>query len=149
MSIERADIDKLIDDIIRELDDSILLSSDVHTVIRDSIKRYLSDRGIKSSGSLIDSIEVRYEEGLVILANDYFEYLDKGVSGTSKTYNTPYSFGKSMPNVESIRRWMTRKGIEGNAYAIGKSIQREGIRPRTLRKDIDMIIENILNNINL
>lgn len=41
---------------------------------------------------------------------DYYDYINKGVSGTIKKYNTPYSRTK-MPPESKIAQWMNNKGL--------------------------------------
>jgi len=72
---------------------------------------------------------------------DYGKFQDKGVSGTEKKYNTPYSYTSKMPPVKAFDKWVVRKGLaprgkggkftsrEGIKFAIAKSIYKKGIRP--------------------
>tara|TARA_R100001198_G_scaffold32445_1_gene17273 strand:+ start:3097 stop:3606 length:510 start_codon:yes stop_codon:yes gene_type:complete len=73
--------------------------------------------------------------------SDYGKFQDKGVSGTEKKYNTPYSYTSKMPPVKAFDKWVVRKGLaprgkggkftsrEGIKFAIAKSIYKKGIRP--------------------
>ena len=72
---------------------------------------------------------------------DYGKFQDRGVSGTEKKYNTPYSYKSKMPPVKAFDKWVVRKGLaprgkggkfasrEGIKFAIAKSIYKKGIRP--------------------
>ena len=72
---------------------------------------------------------------------DYGKFQDKGVSGTEKKYNTPYSYTTKMPPVKAFDKWVVRKGLaprgkggkfasrEGIKFSIAKSIYKKGIRP--------------------
>jgi len=72
---------------------------------------------------------------------DYGKFQDKGVSGTEKKYNTPYSYTTKMPPIKAFDKWVVRKGIaprgkggkfasrEGIKFAIARSIYKKGIRP--------------------
>ena len=72
---------------------------------------------------------------------DYGKFQDRGVSGTEKKYNTPYSYTTKMPPVKAFDKWVVRKGLaprgkggkfasrEGIKFAIAKSIYKKGIRP--------------------
>ena len=73
---------------------------------------------------------------------DYGIFQDKGVSGTKKKYNTPFSYKDKMPPPQALDKWMVRKNIKGvrNAqgqfikrkslqYLIARSIFRKGIKP--------------------
>lgn len=73
----------------------------------------------------------------------YGEFVDKGVSGTKKKYNTPYSYKDKMPPIKPLADWAKRKAIrlrddkgrfqKGNYKTIGfliaRSIQRKGLKP--------------------
>ena len=74
---------------------------------------------------------------------DYGVFQDKGVSGTQKKYNTPYSYTTKMPPVKPLSDWAKSKNIrlrddkgkykKGNYNTIGfliaRSIYRKGIKP--------------------
>ena len=74
---------------------------------------------------------------------DYGIYQDKGVSGTKKKYNTPYSYTTKMPPVKPLAQWAKSRNIrlrdeqgkykKGNyntiGYLISRSIFRKGIKP--------------------
>jgi len=73
----------------------------------------------------------------------YGNFQDKGVSGTEKKYDTPYSYKSKMPPIKPLSEWAKRKGIrlrdeqgkfqKGNYKTIGfliaRSIFRKGIKP--------------------
>ena len=74
---------------------------------------------------------------------EYGLYQDKGVSGTEKKYNTPYSYTTKMPPVKKLSDWAKTRNIrlrdeqgrftKGNyntiGYLIARSIYRKGIKP--------------------
>ena len=84
-----------------------------------------------------NSISVEFE------MEDYGVFQDKGVSGTQKKYNTPYSYTTKMPPVKPLSDWAKKKNIrlrddkgkfkKGNYNTIGfliaRSIYRKGIKP--------------------
>ena len=71
---------------------------------------------------------------------DYGKFQDRGVSGTEKKYNTPYSYTTKMPPPKAFDKWVVRKGIaprgkggkfasrEGIKFAIARSIYKKGIK---------------------
>jgi hypothetical protein len=73
----------------------------------------------------------------------YGDFQDKGVSGTEKKYNTPYSYKSKMPPIKPLAEWAKRKGIKLRdekgkfkkggyktlGFLIARSIQRKGIKP--------------------
>lgn len=84
-----------------------------------------------------NSIAVEFE------MEDYGIFQDKGVSGTEKKYNTPYSYKSKMPPVKPLADWAKSRNIrlrdekgkfkKGNYNTIGfliaRSIYRKGIKP--------------------
>ena len=42
---------------------------------------------------------------------DYGEYLDKGVSGTERRYNTPFVYTNKMPPTSAFDRWTVVRGL--------------------------------------
>jgi len=74
---------------------------------------------------------------------DYGLFQDKGVSGTQKKYNTPYSYKSKMPPIKPLAQWAKSRNIrlrdeqgkftKGNyntiGYLISRSIYRKGIKP--------------------
>jgi len=75
--------------------------------------------------------------------NEYGVYQDKGVSGTEKRYNTPFSYKSKMPPIKPLADWAKSRNIrlrdeqgkftKGNyntiGYLIARSIYRKGIKP--------------------
>lgn len=73
----------------------------------------------------------------------YGQYIDKGVSGTKKKYNTIFSYSNKKPPAEPLAKWAKAKNIrlrdekgkykKGNYKSIGfilqKSIFEKGIKP--------------------
>jgi len=84
-----------------------------------------------------NSISVEFE------MEDYGVFQDKGVSGTEKKYNTPYSYTTKMPPIKPLSDWAKSKNLrlrddkgkykKGNYNTIGfliaRSIYRKGIKP--------------------
>ena len=84
-----------------------------------------------------NSIAVEFE------MEDYGIFQDKGVSGTEKKYNTPYSYKSKMPPVKPLADWAKSRNIrlrdekgkfkKGSYNTIGfliaRSIYRKGIKP--------------------
>jgi hypothetical protein len=84
-----------------------------------------------------NSIAVEFE------MEDYGVFQDKGVSGTEKKYNTPYSYKSKMPPVKPLADWAKSRNIrlrdekgkfkKGSYNTIGfliaRSIYRKGIKP--------------------
>ena len=83
-----------------------------------------------------NSLELSWDLG-------YGNFQDKGVSGTEKKYDTPYSYKSKMPPIKPLADWAKRKGIKLRdekgkfkkggyktlGFLIARSIQRKGIKP--------------------
>ena len=75
--------------------------------------------------------------------NDYGAYLDQGVSGTKKKYNTPFSYTNKKPPMQSLLEWIkvrrirfrddkgkfTKGSYKNIAFVIQRSIYEKGIKP--------------------
>ena len=73
---------------------------------------------------------------------NYGEFQDKGVSGTKKKYNTPFSYKSKRPPLKPIEDWVTKKrfqfrnkesgkfmSFKSTAYLISGGILKNGIKP--------------------
>jgi len=72
---------------------------------------------------------------------DYGKFQDRGVSGTKRKYNTPYSYKTKMPPRKAFDKWIVRKGIaprgkggkflsrQSLQYLIARAIYQKGIKP--------------------
>ena len=109
-------------------------------------KANLRSQGKDSSGKLSGSIEGTVKEmpnsiGLYFDMLPYGNFQDKGVSGTKRKFNTPYSYTTKMPPPSKLDKWIVRKGIaprsktgkfqsrKGIQFAIARSIFYNGIKP--------------------
>lgn len=118
--------------------------------LRDSIVEQSRSNLIKAQkggGTLENSLEgTKVEESkdtlsFDILMEDYGTFVDKGVSGVFKKYNTPYSYKDKMPPPTKLDKWIVKKGIaprdeEGRfikrkalQFLIARSVYRNGIAP--------------------
>jgi hypothetical protein len=98
--------------------------------------------------SLYDSLKSEVNVGpnsfsLSFIMDEYGAFQDKGVSGTEKKYNTPFSYKQKMPPVKPLADWAKFRNIrlrnakgqfaKGNYNTIGfliaRSIYKKGIKP--------------------
>tara|TARA_R100000908_G_scaffold61088_1_gene38845 strand:+ start:382 stop:894 length:513 start_codon:yes stop_codon:yes gene_type:complete len=108
----------------------------------------LTKRKMNVSKSLYNSLDYKMFKGsnaigINFIMDDYGKFQDKGVSGTKKKYNTPYSYTTKMPPPSAFSQWVVRKGLEGTRdkktgkflsrkslqYAVAKNIFKYGIKP--------------------
>jgi len=99
-----------------------------------------------SSKNLYDSLkgQVTYKKGdytVEIEMDTYGLFVDKGVSGKEKKYNTPYSYKSKMPPPSALDQWIVRKGIaprdakgrfitrKSLQFLIARGIYKNGIAP--------------------
>ena len=110
-------------------------------------KSNLAKQGKNASGSLSKSIKampVSFDNNGIeagIEMNAYGEFIDKGVSGIKKKYNTPYKYTNKMPPVSKLDKWVVRRGIAPRdkkgrflprrsvLFLIARGIYRNGLKP--------------------
>lgn len=89
----------------------------------------------RATGNLINSVNYRVNEKgenwtLTLYSEDYLKFVDKGVSGTQRKYNTPYSYRTKKPPISVIKQWVRTKGIPDEAaFPIQNKIFRFGLKP--------------------
>jgi hypothetical protein len=101
-------------------------------VVADA-KRNLVTKDKVVSGKLLDSIKInrlkvsKRSIELNINMAPYGAFVDQGVSGTEKKYNTKYSYTTTPPPPSAFDGWMVRRGIAprtaGGQFQSRKSIQ--------------------------
>ena len=100
-----------------------------------------------SSKKLYDSLDKEIEVGansfrLAFLMEDYGTYQDKGVSGTKRKYNTPFSYKSKKPPLKPIMEWVTKRRFQfrnketgkfmsykSTAFLVRNGIFKNGIKP--------------------
>ena len=126
----------------------------------------------KSSNRLYDSIDYDLNVSpnsfsLKFLMEEYGKFQDKGVSGTKKKYDTPYSYKDKMPPPNKMDKWIVKKNLKGLRndkgqfisrkslqFMIARSIFRKGIKPslfftRPFNKAFESLGDDILDNLDL
>jgi hypothetical protein len=79
---------------------------------------------------------------LTFLMENYGEFQDKGVSGTKRKYDTPFSYTSKRPPLKPITDWVTKRrfqfrnkesgkfmSFKSTAYLIAGGILKNGIKP--------------------
>ena len=112
-------------------------------------KANLQRMGKNSSGKLSNSIKGDVKEmpnsiGIYFEMEPYGNFQDKGVSGTERKFDTPYSYKSGITNRPSPRhfdKWVVKKGLAPRGaggkfvsrssikFALSVHIQKYGIRP--------------------
>ena len=100
-----------------------------------------------SSKSLYNSLDSQIEVSansfrLAFLMEDYGAFQDKGVSGTKRKFDTPFSYKSKRPPIKPITEWVTRRRFQfknketgkfmsykSTAYLIAGGILKNGIKP--------------------
>jgi hypothetical protein len=108
----------------------------------------------------LDKKIIKTKQGLQLTFEmlDYGLFQDKGVSGTKKKYNTPYSYTNKRPPSSVFDKWSVRKGIaprqdggqfakrKGLNFIIARSIFEQGIRPSLFfTKPFEKRFNNFIN----
>ena len=109
-------------------------------------KANLKKMGKDTSGKLSNSIKGDVKEmpnsiGVYFEMEPYGNFQDKGVSGTQRKFDTPYSYKSKMPPPSAFDKWIVKKGIaprsasgkfqsrKGLQFAIARTIFKQGIKP--------------------
>lgn len=114
-------------------------------------RKNLTRQKKKASGSLYKNLDSElevYKSNNFMLSfelGSYGEFVDNGVSGTKKKYNTPFRFGTGTGKKGGLRngisKWIRQKGIKGRGkdgrfisnksltFLISRSIYTRGLKP--------------------
>jgi hypothetical protein len=130
-------------------------------MLREETEKYLNDfakyviqqsrsnltKGDKNvNKKLYNSLDNEIEVGansfrLAFLMEDYGKFQDKGVSGTEKKYNTPFSYKSKKPPLRPITDWVKNRrfqfrqkngkfmSYQSTAFLVRNSIFKKGIKP--------------------
>ena len=96
--------------------------------------------------NLYNSLDKEIEVGansfrLAFLMEDYGKFQDKGVSGTERKYNTPFSYKSKSPPLKPITDWVKNRrfqfrqkngkfmSYQSTAFLVRNSIFKKGIKP--------------------
>ena len=106
----------------------------------------LSKQNKNVDKKLYNSLDKEIEVGansfrLAFLMEDYGTFQDKGVSGTQKKYNTPFSYKSKKPPLKPIADWVKKRrfqfrkdngkfmSYQSTAFLVRNGIFKNGIKP--------------------
>ena len=106
----------------------------------------LSKQNKNVDKKLYNSLDKEIEVGansfrLAFLMEDYGMFQDKGVSGTQKKYNTPFSYKSKKPPLKPITDWVKKRrfqfrkengkfmSYQSTAFLVRNGIFKNGIKP--------------------
>jgi hypothetical protein len=107
----------------------------------------LSKQNKNVDKKLYNSLDKQIEVGansfrMAFLMEDYGTFQDKGVSGTKRKYNTPFSYKSKKPPLKPITEWVTKRRFQfrnketgkfmsykSTAFLVRNGIFKNGIKP--------------------
>lgn len=106
----------------------------------------LSKQNKNVDKKLYNSLDKEIEVGansfrLAFLMEDYGTFQDKGISGTQKKYNTPFSYKSKKPPLKPITDWVKKRrfqfrkdngkfmSYQSTAFLVRNGIFKNGIKP--------------------
>ncbi len=149
-----------------------MLGNNIDIQVKEILKKFAEDTiakakanlsGRDDTGKLKDSLEYKIQDTeLTILMEDYGKFVDEGVSGLKKKYDTPYKYNK-MPNIDALSKYAKRKGMKlsKNAtsykslgFLIARKLLNEGMKPsyfitKPYEENVKTLARDIANNIKL
>jgi len=133
-------------------------------IVADAKQNLISKNKVVS-GKLLDSIKINRlkvsKRSIELNLNmaPYGAFVDQGVSGTEKKYNTDYSYTTKPPPPSAFDNWMVRRGIAPRTaggqflsrksiqFAMSRSIFKNGIEPSYFLTDAVKKNFNTLPNV--
>ncbi len=106
----------------------------------------LSKGGKNVNKALYNSLDSQIEVGansfrMAFLMENYGEFQDKGVSGTQRKYDTPFSYKSKRPPLKPITEWVKKRrfqfrkengkfmSYQSTAFLVRQGIFKNGIKP--------------------
>lgn len=121
--------------------------------IIDTLIDVMREKDVEASSNLIQSLEPESKQGeIVIYADYYWKFIDKGVNGLMQSRNSEFSFKfvpASKKHALSIAKWLEFRGLAtefttlADAYRIATATKIKGIRGRKFVEEFEKEIDNI------
>ena len=121
--------------------------------IIDTLIDVMREKDVEASSNLIQSLEPESKQGeIVIYADYYWKFIDKGVNGLMQSRNSEFSFKfvpASKKHALSIAKWLEFRGLAtefttlADAYRIATATKIKGIRGRKFVEEFEKEIDKI------
>ena len=121
--------------------------------IIDTLIDVMREKDVEASSNLIQSLEPETKNGeIVIYADYYWKFIDKGVNGLMQSRDSEFSFKfvpASKKHALSIAKWLEFRGLAtefttlADAYRIATATKIKGIRGRKFVEEFEREIDKI------
>ena len=119
----------------------------------DTLIDVMREKDVEASSNLIQSLEPETKNGeIVIYADYYWKFIDKGVNGLMQSRNSEFSFKfvpASKKHALSIAKWLEFRGLAtefttlADAYRVATATKIKGIRGRKFVEEFEREIDKI------
>ena len=119
----------------------------------DTLIDVMREKDVEASSNLIQSLEPESKQGeIVIYADYYWKFIDKGVNGLRQSRDSEFSFKfvpASKKHALSIAKWLEFRGLAtefttlADAYRIATATKIKGIRGRKFVEEFEKRIDKI------
>ena len=121
--------------------------------IIDTLIDVMREKDVEASSNLIQSLEPETKNGeIVIYADYYWKFIDKGVNGLMQSRDSEFSFKfvpASKKHALSIAKWLEFRGLAtefttlADAYRVATATKIKGIRGRKFVEEFEKEIDKI------
>lgn len=121
--------------------------------IIDTLIDVMREKDVEASSNLIQSLEPETKSGeIVIYADYYWKFIDKGVNGLMQSRDSEFSFKfvpASKKHALSIAKWLEFRGLAtefttlADAYRVATATKIKGIRGRKFVEEFEKELDNI------
>jgi len=121
--------------------------------IIDTLIEVMREKDVEASSNLIQSLEPETKSGeIVIYADYYWKFIDKGVNGLMQSRDSEFSFKfvpASKKHALSIAKWLEFRGLAtefttlADAYKVATATKIKGIRGRHFVDEFEKEIDKI------
>ena len=119
----------------------------------DTLIDVMREKDVEASSNLIQSLEPETKNGeIVIYADYYWKFIDKGVNGLMQSRDSEFSFKfvpASKKHALSIAKWLEFRGLAtefttlADAYRIATATKIKGIRGRKFVEEFEKELDKI------